>query len=245
MARIEYEQSLVETVVFLATREDEQQECEFHLAIDPLYAIADEELRQREFVPVFRDFFSRLGLDKTIVDLIAERPLVGEQVDRLLVREASRKRDESVEMFVRDSKDETAAICTLVIQACPDSLVHSGRFVPRIRRELLHVADMLDERFGYDRESLAGVSSHQNLVRDRYRVLWDVYVEGRLEREGRGIDGEVKHLQQAIGRVFAQDDACLDGAVFRRAFEAPRLTHQMLMDYASNPHQLINSSIQV
>ena len=73
MLRIQYEQSLVETTVFLAVRHDEPLECALHSIIDPLYAIPDEELRQREFGAVFRDFFTKLALDRLITGLLAER----------------------------------------------------------------------------------------------------------------------------------------------------------------------------
>ena len=68
---------------------------------DPIYEIADEELRQRAFAPVYRDFFTKLGLDKLIADLMAERPFIGESIDRCVVREAARTKAESAELLVR------------------------------------------------------------------------------------------------------------------------------------------------
>jgi hypothetical protein len=55
-----------------------------------------------------------------------------------------------------------------------------------LRHELMHVADMLDPAFGYERSlptSDDGPSA-DNIVRDRYRVLWDVTIDGRLARAG-------------------------------------------------------------
>lgn len=236
MLTIEYEQSLVETAVFLAVRRDEKLECEFHLAIDPLYEIPDAELRQREFGPVFRAFFTRLGLDRVIAGLTAERLLIGEHVGRCIVREAPRARAESAELFVRKTENgEPATNRTLVIQACPPSLIDSERFVHRMRRELLHVADMLDDRFGYERVTFSGEPSRQNLMRDRYRVLWDVYVEGRLRREGLGANPKTARLRQAFDKVFAHAPLPSQDGAFARVLDAPALTHRMLLEWAKNP----------
>lgn len=244
MLTIEYEQSLVETAVFLAVRRDEQLECELHQAVDPLYEIPDEELRQREFVPVFREFFTKLGFDRLIAGLLAERPLVGESVDRCVVREAARKKAQSAELLVQGDKDrEDRGGKTLVIQICPQSFTDIGRFMTLTRRELLHVADMLDDRFGYLCEPFAGEPSWQNLQRDRYRVLWDIYVEGRLDREGLGDKKAQESLERAFGRVFANGTAGTDGGVFARVFEAPLLTHRNFMEWAREPSLLFDSPL--
>lgn len=243
MMTIEYEQSLVETAVFLGVREDESQECAFHLAIDPLYEIPDAELRQQEFAPVYRDFFSKLGFDQLVAGLLAERPAVGEGVDRCVVREAARQKAESAELLVQEPvSGDGCPRRTLVIQICPQSFLDSERFVSSMRRELLHVADMLDEAFGYEREAFPGPLSRQSLQRDRYGVLWDIYVEGRLDGEGWGESRAKERLQQAFVRVFENDVAQADVDVFRRLFDAPSLTHRCFMDWAREPNLLFGSS---
>ncbi len=246
MLTIEYEQSLVETAVFLAVRRDERLECELHQAVDPLYKIPDEELRQREFVPVFRDFFTKLRFDRLISGLLAERPLIGELVDRCVVREAARRKAQSAELLVQSDKvGEERGGQTLVIQLCPQSFIETGRFITLMRRELLHVADMLDERFAYLRETFSGEPSRQNLQRDRYRVLWDIYVEGRLERERFGVKREKERLERAFGRVFANGTAGPDGGVFARVFDAPLLTHRHFMEWAREPALLFDSPLGI
>jgi len=243
MLIIEYEQSLVETTVFLAVRNDAQLVCELHAIIDRLYEIPDEELRQREFVPVFRAFFTRLGFDGLIAGLLAERPLVGELVDRCVVRDAPRRKAQSAELLVqvdRCGKEKIGR--TLVIQICPQSFLETRRLIALMRRELLHVADMLDERFGYVREAFSGDPSRQNLQRDRYRVLWDTYVEGRLEREQFGIDGEKDRLERSFGRVFANHMAATGGGVFAGIFDAPALTHRNFMDWVREPELLFDAT---
>lgn len=243
MLTIEYEQSLVETAVFLAVRNDAPLECELHQSVDRLYEIPDEEIRQREFVPVYRDFFTKLKLDQLVSGLLAERPLIGEVVEKCVVREAAKKKAESAELLVRkDLPSNGGSGRTLVIQICPQSFLDSERFIPLMRRELLHVADMLDDQFGYSREGFSGEPSRQNLQRDRYRILWDVYVEGRLEREQFGVGGKREGLEQAFGRVFANHTAGTDSGIFSRLFDAASLTHRSFMDWAREPNLLADST---
>lgn len=243
MLAIEYEQSLVETTVFLTTRANETLECELHLAIDPLYEILDEELRQREFVTVFRDYFAKLKLDHAIGNLIAERPLIARHVDQCIVREAARKKDESAELFVREIKNSGTKYRTLVIQVCPGSLIDSKRLDVQMRRELLHVSDMLDECFDYEYETFSGPLSLQNLQRDRYRVLWDTYVEGRLHREKLGVQKEKSRLQQSFERVFTNCSPTPDERMFHEVFNASSLTHEILIKWAREPDLLFDSLV--
>ncbi len=233
MVTIEYEQSLVETTVFLAVRNDDRLECELHQVVDHLYEIPDEEIRQREFVPVFREFFTKLGFDRLIAGLLAERPLVGELVDRCVVREAPRKKAQSAELLVQGNKGgEDRVGRTLVFQICPQSFLDTGRLIELMRRDLLHVTDMLDEQFGYVRETFSGDPSQQNLQRDRYRVLWDIHVEGRLKRERREINGKEERLRHALARVFQVDTENGISRFFQHVLDAKSLTHRQLMDWA-------------
>ncbi len=241
MLTIEYDHSLVEQATFLAARRDERLERDLHLAIDPLYEISDEELRQRAFEPVFREFFTKLGLNLVIASLLEEVPIVARQVGRCVVRPAPRAKDESAELFTQDTDAKaTLSLRTLVIQVCPQSLTDSGRFAPRLRRELLHVADMLDDRFVYVRETIAGLPARQNLVRDRYRVLWDIYTEGRLAREGRSNAETARSLRGAFGQVFTGHTPHSCNRAFSKVLDAPALTHRRLLDWARNSDTLFD-----
>lgn len=230
-------------------------EREFHRSLDPLYEIADEQQRQRAFEEVFQQFFTKFELDRVVADLIAERPLIGKHIGRCVVREAPQRELESAELFVAEpdanvpagaklSGTERAkrAIGTLVIRLCPGSMLEPARIRPLIRRELLHVSDMFDECFAFKREALAGIGARQSLQRDRYRVLWDIYVEARLEREGRSENGAIERLQGGFQRVFRKMDAGVLSGAFGRVFGASSLTHGDLWDWACTPDGLLGPS---
>ncbi len=108
-----------------------------------------------------------------------------------------------------------------------------------MRRELLHVADMLDERFGYVREGFTGDASRQNLQRDRYHVLWNVYVEGRLGRKRLGAESEKERCRRAFDRAFGVEQE--NSKAFDRVFHAESLTHRQLMNWACEVALLFDS----
>ena len=240
--RIELDPILVEQSVFLACRDDLHLERELHVATDPLYSISDRSAREAAFRNVHLRFFERLKLGVILSELLAERRLIEDRVGRCLVREAPRQKDENAELFVKSTGIATTpADRTLIIQVCPASLIAPSRLLGRMRRELLHVSDMVDDRFGYALEEFDGLPSRQNLARERYRVLWDTYVEGRLNREGHCDEAYTARLrgifERGVGRCSAESNPAFD-----RVFQAVELTHGRLLEWARQPESLLGAS---
>jgi hypothetical protein len=83
----------------------------------------------------------------------------------------------------------------------------------------MHVTDMLDPAFAYERRLPASDDgpSRDNIQRDRYRVVWDVAIDGRLSREDPS--PVWTQAREARWQEFALTFSMLgDGC--RRAFEA-------------------------
>jgi hypothetical protein len=238
--QIEYDPQLVEQAVFLAARAGPPHlEGDLHAATDPLYTMPPGRDREAGFRRVYAAWFSRLKLDAILVSLLAERPLIAEHVSRCIVRQAPRRKAESAELFVRPSDAGTVPTDrTLIIQLCPPSLLDTDRLAAYLRRELFHISDMLDARFGYELESVSGLPARQNLVRDRYRVLWDIYVEGRLNREGRSADQRSTGLPAMFARAFNRPAAEGCRSTFDRILQAVELTHSQLLNWAMHPQSL-------
>lgn len=241
--RTEYDPNLIEQTVFLLAQKDSKIEREIHTRIDPLYSLPTGPEREREFRTVFASLFERLGADSGVRALLAEYPIIERNVEQCIMREAPRRRAEQAELFVTNGEREAGRPKrTLIIEACPSSLIEPKQLAGWLRRELLHVSDMLDERFGYSPDLLDGPPSRQNLVRDRYRVLWDVFVEGRLYRDGLSDGKGAPKLLHAFRRVFEGWDLS-DRRAFDRVLLATDLTHQRLLDWAYHPETLFGSGI--
>ena len=61
-------------------------------------------------------------------------------------------------------------------------ITHLKKF---FRHELMHVVDMLDEKFGYKEGKLAKLPVEETIVREKYKLFWDIFIDSRLEKRGK------------------------------------------------------------
>lgn len=239
--RIEYDPNLIEQTAFLAARGNGGREADLHAATDAVYAIPDATARGARFQEVHAAFFGQWRLGRAVEDHIAARPSIAECVDLCIIRSATGRRDEKADLYAKKTNGDAApAGQTMIIQACPESLLDRNRLATWLPGELLHVADMLDARFGYRRETFEGPLARQNLVRDRYRVLWEIYVRGRLSRESNGNgngDAGTGALRATWRRAFG-DQGGQSKTAFDGVYGGTNLTHGLLMEWAARPETL-------
>jgi hypothetical protein len=242
MMKFEYDPQLVEQATFLAARSNPENECAMHELLDPLYRIGDAELRQRAFRDAYGKLFRRFGLDRIVPAYAGAFPLLSRRLGRCIVREAERRRVQSADLY-RDKSEGRANVGeqVLIIALCPECLVDQDRLCSWLNRQLRHIEDMVDERFAYECELPAGTPVQQNLIRDRYAILWDIFVESRLIRSGvLGSDG-VGGLWLSFSKAFTRNGRTPSKAVFERLWAAGNLTHPQLMFWATEPCQLLEN----
>lgn len=228
---VEYEPRLVEEAVLLTVVGHEGERA-FHRERDRLYEIADSEVREAAFRALHAAWFERLNLGREVVQALGERPLVAAGIDRYLVASARSGRDEIAELFV--ATEAGALRRTVVLRVRPARLLDPVRLRAFLRRELLHVADMLDPAFGYEPRlpPSEGGPAHERLVKDRYGVLWDAYVDGRLARLGWAPPGTRAERLAAFRRAFPMLGERAEAA-FDHFFGAEALRHADLVAFAA------------
>lgn len=239
MMTFEYDPRFVEQATFFAVRNDPERECIIHEVLDPLYQIHDSELRQREFRQVYGDLFRRFGLERIVPSYTQSFPLLTERLGRCIVREADRRKSQSADLYREKSSGSTAdGELVLIIALCPDCLMDADRLGPWMYRQLRHIEDMVDERFAYECELPPAPAIQRNLMRDRYAMLWDIFVEGRLIRsETIGHDG-VGALKAPFDKVFARNGAKPAATIFETLMNVNDLTHPTLVRWAKEPERL-------
>jgi hypothetical protein len=121
----------------------------------------------------------------------------------------------------------------LAIQLTPHSLANFEGIAPALRGELLHVEDMLDPAFGYERELPTPEEGevYEKLLRDRYRVLWNTTVDGRLAARGRLAEGGEARRRREFAAAFVLLGTAVDRQ-FERFFHGPRPSHGDLLSFA-------------
>jgi hypothetical protein len=200
-----------------------------HQERDPLYSIADPEAREAAFARLHTRWFERLGLARPLRQALAERPEVDGGCDRGIVARAVAARAEVADLLVAPPGRPT-----LLLRLTAATLGAPERALTLLRHELLHVADMLDPDFGYE-PHLLGVEDARRpdpACADRYRVLWDTYVDGRLVRAGCAPPARRSERRREFMRAFPTLGPGAETA-FERFFDSGRRTHADLVAFAS------------
>lgn len=228
--RFEYEPRLIEAAVLAAVR-GRPEESAFLRERDRVYDTADAEAREAAFAAVHGRWFERLGLEEPFRGALDERPEIAAGCDRGVVALAVAARDEAADLRVAQDAAPTLLVCVRA-----ETVSRPRRLLEVLRHELLHVADMLDPRFGYEPTVGGGdlAPGHERLLRDRYRVLWDAYVDGRLARRGHAPPGVRAERLRDFARAFPQLRAPTEAA-FARFFDGPVCTHRDIAGFAARP----------
>ncbi|GFO82630.1 MAG: hypothetical protein A49_22570 [Methyloceanibacter sp.] len=92
---------------------------------------------------------------------------------------------------------------------------------------------MLDERFAYDPNLPAAPAVQQNAIRDRYAVLWDILIEGKLVRSGKISAQNLDRLWTAYARGFSSSGRSAPREEFDKLLTFGDYTHPQLLSWAT------------
>jgi hypothetical protein len=223
----QYDPALVEAAVLEAVGARGEGR-EFHAAREGLYTVPDVEARERAFADLHGRWFERLGLHRPFLAALDEQPRIAVSCDRWVVLRARSASEEAADLLAA-----RAGRPTLLVELTPSTTAAPARMAAVLRHELMHVADMLDPDFGYTPELPADVrgTPSEAAVRSRYRVLWGVYVDGRLVRAGRA-PRERRDGRLAEFIRFFPETGAEAAARFTDFFDSPRRTHAELLAFA-------------
>ncbi|MHC4267670.1 MAG: hypothetical protein ACYSTS_04320 [Planctomycetota bacterium] len=150
---------------------------EYHEKRDAIYAM-EEERRPKRFRELDIEFFNRLGYDVYIKEIFGEYPDIEEKIKEVHVRRATTKQNEGSNVVDEGTK--------VIIRLYPELFIEGSNEIRMvIRHELKHVSDMMNSKFGYDvNEDFGRSPMEERIIRDRYRLFWDISVDGRLTNTG-------------------------------------------------------------
>lgn len=173
-----YDSDLIEGVVFLESRRLPGLLAQrYHRARTKLYALPEDD-RADAFFQFHLDWFRSLGLEDRVLSALKQFPIIRQRAATLLVRKAVSKKDEGAELFVRADANNVAV-------ALRSERFFEPGFEQWLAHELCHISDMLDPSFAYEPEIRLpdAPPAELDLLRERYRVLWDITIDGRLNQE--------------------------------------------------------------
>ncbi len=239
---VEYEPRLVEEAVLGAV--ELRRVPGFRGERNRLYEIPDAEEREAAFRKFHAGWFERLDIGAPIWQALHEQPLIPENTGTCIVVRARARRDEGAELFVSPGREGTgeAESRSVGIRLDPQRLLDKAGLLAFLRHELFHITDMLDPAFAYEprlpRAELG--PAHERLLQDRYRVLWDTYIDGRLVRRDWAPASVCQRRIQEFARTFPMLGERVEEA-FARFFDGIALTHSDLVAFATNPASQISN----
>ena len=233
---IHYEPRLIEEAVFHAQR-DSYVSREPEDARNRIYEISDADERERLFNEINSSWFVRLGLGQTVEQALQEQTIVTAEVEACFIVCATQTKEEGAELFVAADKPVDAyARRTLRVLLKPESLLDAKSLMTFLRHELFHIADMLDPAFAYEPTlpKAEGGPTYDTLITNRYRVLWDVTIDGRMARRG-WCDiavraQQLRDFQQAFPMLSENSEE-----LFASFFDAEQPKHADLAAFAFDP----------
>jgi hypothetical protein len=238
--RLRCDEDLVEAAVLLgATGAHEGipalQIARFHREREKLYNVRDPDDRNRAFFSLHLEWFREWGFEKRLTAPLQEFPLLSAGLKILAFRKSRGGNDEGAELYINES-DERSGLVGLH----PKHLVQNASLLLFLRRELMHLNDMVDPVFGYQPELAlrSPFPGAQRVARDRYRQLWDTSIDGRLHRSGRAALQTKAERWSEFADAFAFWTEARRRAVFESLWADPAPTHQGLAELARHARDL-------
>jgi hypothetical protein len=228
---------LMEEANLLAERDAARETARvFRRERDRIYEVGDGEARDAQFRAFNLRWFARFGLQSNLETSVNEHAgFTGRLCAGRIVRAITRG-EEGADLVDPAFRPHGDADPLLVLRLRPQSLLEHDSLRALLRHELMHVADMLDPLFGYERAlpPSDGGPSADNILRDRYRVVWDATIDGRLSRVGCAHAAALDARWREFSAAFAVLGESCRGA-FETWWNEDRPTHAAMVAFVTAP----------
>ena len=241
---IRFDPALVEEAVFLELKRrracgDRHMAAVFHAQRSSLYGAsgaADE--RDARFQQLAEGYFHEQGLAELVTKRFEELPLVAALVQTTRVQRVWSRKEERVELYIRPVPDGRASIeasTTLLLGLQAACCLNRDELVAFLRHELMHISDMLDPSFAYEPHPEFGgeCETEDDLTRERFRLLWNVWVAGRMRRNEWPLP-DAERSSRGLDRAFASWEPRRRCAVLQDLGSRNRCTQRELLELAKD-----------
>ncbi|MDN3513726.1 MAG: hypothetical protein NG747_04935 [Candidatus Brocadia sp.] len=243
--KIEYDPNLIEEVIFkeLKIREEKGDfalTAEYHSRTDPVYENIPLDERPSQFKKIEWDFFKKLGFPMVIKEVLDEFPEFEERVSGCVIAKAVNPFDEG--SYLTKGMNQDAGLKRLVVKLLSDRFVDIPYLKKMVRHELMHAVDMLSESYGYRDERLGGNPMEESIVKERYSVFWDIYVDSRLLREGKLTISDKEGRYREFESLYKKIPDEIKIAIYDVLWEDKGLTHDRILGLAKDVNEVIKIS---
>ena len=203
----------------------------YRAEVESLYDDFPLDEREAAFERLHATWFAALELDRPLRLIFDEFPNITPAVSSVFVGRADRDSDEGALLASRSAR--------VGLRLLPRRCVEADALSRLLRHELTHVTDMLNPAFGYPERPPSGATAGENLIRDRYRLLWDLSVDGRLARAKKKTIADAGARRRELDAMYRSLPDTARAALFDRLWGAADVTHDRLWAMASDVRTLL------
>jgi len=243
--KIQYDPLLTETVVLQEI--NRQQEagdralfCEYHVAADPLYH-RRPEARNAAFQGLHEQFFNTLGFPELLRTELHEFPSIESRASEVVVALAAGSHEEGADLSLEEANGNGQPAKRVGIRLMADRFLDLPTLRRYLRHELLHIADLLDPSFGYEGEVRLAIASpaEENIIRNRYRLLWCLSIDARLESAGGEPLADRDSHRRDFDAQYRKFSPAVREAIFERLWRSEPLSHSLLLQMVTGSEALL------
>lgn len=235
-----FEDDLVEAVILLCTAGRRPgvpplQIRRFHAERERCYAQLDPDQRQEAFAHLHLAWFREWELADQLAAAAGRFPGLANALATLAFRQARTQSDEGAELYANPEGQRHG-----IVALRPDRFTGPAALDRWLHHELAHLADMLDARFGYSPLWTGATPSaaRERLVRERYRLLWNVSIDGRLTRRQLATVADESRRRAEFNRAFAFLPEPRQADLFGGLWNGRMTGHADLLALAMDPRGL-------
>jgi len=130
----------------------------------------------------------------------------------------------------------------VIIRLYPEIFIEGINEIRRvIRHELMHVSDMMDKRFNYNvNEEFSPSPMEERIMRDRYRLFWDISVDGRLVNKGLETTATREERKREFDSFFSKIPEGSRDLVFTKMWEAEEpMAHDRMVELSKDTNKVL------
>lgn len=233
--------SLAETVIISYMRANEASNDfsfthRYFQLVEPIYEMQSEEERENKFMQLHLHLFEKLGFPKQIMDVFAEFSNIHSRIEKIFVSKAINQNTEGGDLS-ENARD-------IGISILAERFINTEQLQSFLHHEFMHIADMLDETFNYKRDNalFSFLPMQYNNIIDRYRVLWDITIDGRLALKNKKISTEKEKHYSKFSILFSNLPKFQKEEIFNYLWHTENLTHRELIEMSAGNFNLLSFS---
>jgi len=233
LLEVSYQPTLVQDVVFAEIKKREGTEVydEYYRLADDIYENEDHN-RNKKFKNLDANFFRKLGLHEPINEVLSEFPEFEGRLNTIHVSIARNIREAGTDL----SSDGNEVFLKLF----PEDFSDTNHLRVMLRHEFMHITYMLDKQFGYKTERLSASPLQENIIKDRYRALWDIFIDSRLEEFKKESPCDKDERFREFQSLFKSVARGKDREIFEKLWGVDDFTHDRLKELAEDPALVVS-----